>query len=51
MSKRDDKELKEIYKSIDKTANKLKAVFLSEKISKSSHVLKIFMHIFAIMQV
>ena len=31
MSKRDDKELEEIYKSIDETADKLKAVFLSEK--------------------
>ena len=52
MSKRDDKELEEIYKSIDETADKLKAVFLSEKkISKLSQVLKIFMNIFAIMQV
>ena len=31
MSKRDDKELEEIYKSIDETADKLKAVFLTEK--------------------
>ena len=52
MSKRDDnKELEQIYKSIDEAADKLKAVFLTEKMIKLSRVLKIFTNGFAIMQV